>query len=240
MLVREVEKPSAPLAIASLAAVAHHVGADRAVGGEGRDVHRARLGVEYVHELVEMLPPPGQTLRESGGGDVLDTRHHTDQPVVAVRARRRETHPAIARDHRGDPVVRGGIQQGIPSHLGVEVGMGIDETRHYQPAVGLDLPRPAARHLPDFRDPIALERDVGVEGFGTRAVDHLAVPDHHVEHWLGLPIPRASHGSGRAADGRRSEAVEPAGVVPGELALLHLAQVVALGERPQGAGIDGV
>ena len=46
----------------------------------------AGLAFEGVEVLGEGLPVPAQPLVQSGAGDVLDTLHHLDQPVVAVRA----------------------------------------------------------------------------------------------------------------------------------------------------------
>ena len=75
--------------------VAHHVGADGAVGDLGPDVHRELERVQVVQVLGEALPLPGDALGEGGAGDVLDALHQADEPVVAVGRRRANPTPQL-------------------------------------------------------------------------------------------------------------------------------------------------
>ena len=103
--VRDVEKPSAPASIASLhqsahrrdvlgrgrlvagAALAHRVGANRAVGHLAAHVDRRSSCLPIDVEVLGVgLPAPGDALGERGAGDVLDALHQLDQPVLVTRA----------------------------------------------------------------------------------------------------------------------------------------------------------
>jgi hypothetical protein len=81
-------------------ALAHHVGAQRAVRNLGADVERTRHAREGVHVLRERLPVPAHPCRERRAGDVLDAFHEPDQPLVLVATGGRETHAAVA-EHDG-------------------------------------------------------------------------------------------------------------------------------------------
>ena len=70
---------------------------------------------------------------------------------------------------------------GIPEHLGVHVGVTVDEPRSDHVALGVDLSgrvRPDAAHK---GDPVPYDADVGAVGAEARPVDHLTVPDNEVE-----------------------------------------------------------
>ena len=156
--VREVETPMAPgvetlleqaghfteLLLVGMfsrvrAALAHDEGAQGGVRKVRADVDGARLALQGVEVLGERLPVPAQPLVQRGAGDVLDAFHHGDQPVVAVRGHGSEPDPAVAHGHRRHPVMRRRGQQRVPRRLAVVVGVGIDEPRGDQQAVGIEL-----------------------------------------------------------------------------------------------------
>ena len=85
---------SARRRLVARAALAHHVGAHRAVRHLRADVERERRGVERVEVLGEGLPLPVDALVQRGAGDVLDALHQLDEPVAPLgrrpaRSRRR-------------------------------------------------------------------------------------------------------------------------------------------------------
>ena len=76
------------------AALAHHVGAQRAVGHLRAEVDRVRPPLERVEVLGEALPLPLDALVQGRAGDVLHALHQVDQaaraaPGAPARSRRR-------------------------------------------------------------------------------------------------------------------------------------------------------
>ena len=87
-------------------AIAHHIGAHRTVGHVGGDVHHPWHLLECVEILGEGFPLPVDAVGQGCTGDVLDTLHELDQPVVFVRSSGREPDAAVAEHGRGHPMPR--------------------------------------------------------------------------------------------------------------------------------------
>ena len=147
-MVRDVENPRAPAAMASLhdgphgvdvlgvgrlvagPALAHDVGPHRTVGDLGADVdgpaaaapRASRYSGKVSHSHVDAL---GQ----GRAGDVLDALHEPDEPVVAVGPGRGEADPAVAGDDGGDPVPDARGEDLVPGGLAVVVGVDVDPAR---------------------------------------------------------------------------------------------------------------
>ena len=86
------------------AAIAHHIGAHGAMRDVRRDIDGAPALGQRVHIFGEGFPIPGHAFGQRGAGNVLDTFHEADQPVMLVGFGRRETDAAIAHDDGGDAV----------------------------------------------------------------------------------------------------------------------------------------
>jgi hypothetical protein len=93
---------------------------------------------ERVQVLRKALPIPGQSRRQRLARNVLDALHEADQPVVAIRSRRRETHPAVADDERRHPVPARRREDRIPQRLPVVVGVDVDEPGRDEEATRVD------------------------------------------------------------------------------------------------------
>ena len=126
------------------AALAHHVGAHRAVRHLRADVDRARPLGERVEVLGERLPAPVDALAQRGAGDVLDALHQLDQPLLAAGVHRREADAAVAHHDRGDAVPARRRELRVPGGLAVVVRVHVDEAGRDQQAVGVDLSRAGA------------------------------------------------------------------------------------------------
>ena len=155
-MVRDVEKPSAPAAMASLhdgahggdvvgpgrlvarPSLAHHVGAHRAVGDLRPHVDGEPAPLQGVEVLGEGLPLPRHPLGQRRAGDVLHPLHEPDEPVVAVGAGRGEAHPAVARHDGGHAVPGARRQHLVPGGLAVVVGVDVDPARRDERPVGVD------------------------------------------------------------------------------------------------------
>ncbi len=161
-------------------ALPHDKGAESGVRKVRPDIDRARLALQGVEVFGERLPIPAQALVQRGARDVLDAFHHGDQPVVAVRGHRREPDPAVAHGHRRHAVMRRRGQQRIPGGLAVVVGVGVDEPRGHQQAIGIELATALGDVVTDCDDPLPLDGDIGPTRRSARPVDHRAVSDDQI------------------------------------------------------------
>ena len=109
-------------------ALAHRIGAHRAVGDLAADVDREVLLLDHVEVLGVALPAPRDALGERGAGNVLDTLHQADQPVLFARPHRREADAAVACDDGGHAMSARRLQQAVPADLAVVVGVDVDES----------------------------------------------------------------------------------------------------------------
>src|ERR1700741_4964567 len=198
-MVREVENPSAPASIASVtnrplalmsSGVAGPVwGAGGAVGDLAAHIDRVLLHADRVQVLGIGLPAPGDALGQRGAGDVLDTLHQLDQPLLPSRPDRGKPDAAVAGDHRGDPVSAGRLEQAVPAHLAVVVGVDVDEYGgHHFPGVvnsfgGLTGHLVVAGATADnVDDGAVLDGDIRSITLRARAVHDGATDDLQVEH----------------------------------------------------------
>ena len=183
------------------AAFAHDEGAESGVRKVRADVDGPRLALQGVEVFGERLPIPAQALVQRRAGDVLDAFHHGDQPVVAVRGDWGEPDPAVAHGHRRHAVMRRRGQQRVPRRLAVVVGVGIDEPRGDEQAVGIELAAALGDVVTDGDDPPSLDGDIGAPRRRARPVDHRAVSDNHVSAHCScpfrLPRPNAASPCGR-------------------------------------------
>ncbi len=189
-MVRDVEKPRAPAAMASLttcfmasmsAGVAGSLRAPRspityertapwAIWVPTSMVHFR--SVEGVEVLGEGLPPPFDAFGQRRARDVLDPLHQPDQPVVSVGPGRGEPDAAVAGDDGGDPVPAARGQHLVPGGLAVVVGVDVDPARGDQQPVGVDGPgRRLAGGGADAGDRAPVDGDVGGAGRCAGAVD---------------------------------------------------------------------
>ena len=116
-----------PRRLGAEAALAHHVGAQRAVADEAAGVGALRHPVERGVELAVRLPVPGQAVEDRVAGDVLDALHHLREVRTIVRAARGERDAAVAEHDARDAVPAARRGDRVPRQLGVEVGVDVDE-----------------------------------------------------------------------------------------------------------------
>ena len=154
--VRLVEKPSAPARSASStssaiwrasSAVAGSLAAPRSPITKARSgpwaicaptsstCGRRSTASRYSGKLVHSHVMPSVMAEP---GDVLDALHQLDQPLVAIRGRRREADAAVAHHHGGDAVPRARGDPRVPRDLRVVVRVDVDPPGRDQPAVGVD------------------------------------------------------------------------------------------------------
>ena len=104
------------------------------------------------------------------------------EPALLTLAHGRERDATVAEHDRRDPVPTRGGRVGIPRDLRVEVCVHVDEARRDVRAFRVDLLATRIGHRADRRDPVTVDRDVGRQRRGTRAVDHHSGPDDEIVH----------------------------------------------------------
>ena len=180
----------------------HHVGPHRAVGHLGPDVEGVGPGLDGVEVLGERLPAPLDALAQRRAGDVLDTLHQPDEPLVAIRGDGREAHPAVAHHDRGDAVPARRREQVVPRGLAVVVRVHVDEPGGDQRAVGVELASGRPVDVADLGDDPVRDGDVGGADRGTGAVGDRPPADDQIVH--GIATLRLRAGSGRRRRRRRA------------------------------------
>ena len=108
-----------------------------------------RLGFIQIRRLVTELPVdlsqaaasetvlPGAEIDEDQAGVGLSADYRGQRPAHV--GHRRERHTAVAEEHRGHAVPAARRHHRVPTDLGVEVGVQIDESRRHDTAGGVDL-----------------------------------------------------------------------------------------------------
>ena len=134
------------------ATLAHHVGAQRAVGDHRGDVGGVLATLEFVEVLGKRLPVPRDALAQRGTGDVLDALHQLDQEVVLVGFGRREADAAVAHHDGGDAVRGRRFEVAVPRGLAVVVRVDVDEAGRHEQSGCVDLATPGS----DVAPPIAV------------------------------------------------------------------------------------
>ena len=169
--------------------VAHDRPAQGAMPHQEAGVHAHPPALDGPQVVGEALPVPRHALLQGGQLHALDLHHHALEVLAVFGASEGgEREAAVSADHGGDAeqVRRGG--PGIPEDLGVVVGVGIDEARAHDQALGVDrvggvgvgvgeVARVGHGHYP-----AAVDADVGWAGRRAGAVDQRPAGDQRVEH----------------------------------------------------------
>jgi hypothetical protein len=187
------------------AALAHGVGANRAVRHLRSHVEPQRAAVERVEKLRKALPLPLDALGQRGAGNVLDALHQLDQELLLAGRHRREADAAVA-EHRGGHAVGSRREKmWIPGDLAVVVRVDIDEAGCHQQAVGIDLASRRPIDPAHGHDASVLHRDVTAVAGLARAVVEGSAANDQVVHAL---VSREDPPSEDNADGARPEGRE--------------------------------
>ena len=182
-----------PLAIG--AALAHDIDAQRRVWHLRGDVDIVVPCLECIEVVRKAVPVPRQAFGQHDLGDVLDAFHQLHQHVALLCMARCEADAAIAEQHGGDTVPRGGRQRGTPGHLRVVMRVHVDEAGHDQLALGIDLLGALGQRRADGRNAPIGDGDVGLERIAARTVHDGAVADDQgwgLRHGRLLPAWRGS------------------------------------------------
>ena len=113
------------------AAITHDIRAHCTMGNLSSHVDGAVQLLQCVQIFRKRFPVPGHTLSQRTAGNIFDTLHQSNQPVLPIGRGRREAHTAITHYDCGDPMPRRGRHLLIPGRLAVIVRMDIDKTGNH-------------------------------------------------------------------------------------------------------------
>jgi len=83
---------------------AHDIAPDSAMCNLSSDIHGISLGSQAVQVFGEALPLPVDAFCQSSSGNVLNSFHQLNQPLLRTWAYRGKTHAAVAHDYGGHTV----------------------------------------------------------------------------------------------------------------------------------------
>ena len=134
-------------------------------------------GVEILGEGLELVP--GHARRQRVEAHVLHVLEGAGEKGDELGPDGCDGEATVPGDDARDPVERGGGEPGVPEHLGVVVGVDVDEPRGHDLTRGVELPVPAEA-FPHADDAAFGHSDVGPTGGSSRPVDQRTSPNHDV------------------------------------------------------------
>ena len=143
------------------------------------------------------------------GRDVFNRLHDLCQRLLIPARDRCEGNTTVAHEDRRYAVPAAGCHFRIPTHLGVEVRMRIDEPRGDDAICRVDhLVSFSHGGVTDTGNPLVVDNDVGAERGGARTIDHHPIFDHeivrHVSFLLLASVTRVSAGPFRVSSPREA------------------------------------
>ena len=191
--------PPSPASCASAAAapdrlVAHHDPAQRRVADQEAGVD-PDAAVEAGQPLAERPPRPVEPGLEGGQRHALDPGHHPGQVLGVLGSGRGQGEPAVAAEHRGDPVQRRRAGASGPRTAGRRSGCGGRRTQGPPRSPSASMTRAGATRstVPDGHDPAVVDPDVGPAARSPGAVHHRSRP-RTTGSIMARPVPRSSPG----------------------------------------------
>ncbi len=106
---------------------------------------------------------------------------------MPLRGTGRKTHAAVAHDHGGHPVARGGAKEGIPGYLAIEMGMDIHKARRDQLAPGINFLTPSPQLWTYGGHEAILQRHIHFLSRGPGAINHRAAANDTIKHLASPP-----------------------------------------------------
>ena len=162
---------------------AHGVDPQCAVRHLCTHVHGKGFACHGVEVLRKGFPLPLHALGQGGAGDVFNTFHQTNEPLMAVGFDGRKPHAAVAYYHCGHAMPTGRREVGVPGDLAVVVGVHVHPTWGDERAVGVDFALARAGLAAHLRDERAIDGDVTYAAWRTTAVNEGAISNDDVVHF---------------------------------------------------------
>ena len=122
------------------ATLAHDVCAQRTMCDLRTHVHGVLPRTKGIEVLWKRFPLPGNSIDHRRAGDVFDTLHQADEPLVRMRLGRREPDATVAHHDGGATMPRRRCQPRIPTCLSVVVRVNVDKAGSDQQTLCIDGP----------------------------------------------------------------------------------------------------
>ena len=171
------------------AALSHDKGAECAVRNLRANIDSARQAFECVKIIGKAFPIPFHPLGERSAGNILDTLHQADQPIMLVLFRGRKADAAIAHDDRGDAMPARRPHLAVPRCLAVIMGMDVDKTWRDDFTRSIDLFAARGADLTHSGNDAAIHRNVGDKARRARAIHHGSTANDQIMH-IDSPHPK--------------------------------------------------
>ena len=146
-------------------------------GGRVQPCRRALDGVEVLGEALE---GPWNAGLEGLDRHALDVLEGAGDGGAVLGPGRGDAEATVAHHHRGHAVPAGGCEVAVPQHLGVVVGVDVDEAGSQYEPVEVDLGGAIGGDVTDGRDAPAFDSHVGPASRCARAVDEVPVAEYDV------------------------------------------------------------
>ena len=175
------------------AAISHDIATNRSVTNLCGKVDGMRSAVDAVEVLGERFPIPCDSLMKGSPGNVFDSFHDLDKPVMSIRGDWRETHATISHDRSGDSLPRRWREVGIPTHLTVIVGMDVDPPRSNKKSGCVELRDASLVDVADGGNNAVIDGEITEKSRTASAVDDGPIADDeivlgHVMRVLIVPV----------------------------------------------------
>ena len=158
----------------------HHVGAQRGMANIGGVVDALGQALDRIQVFGIGCPTPLDASLHRLGGDVLRALKIAHHQKLILLATGRQREAAVAHHYTGDAVPAGAGTQGIPEHLRVHMGMGIDETWCHDMAVGVEDLLGAVANFADGSNLAVDNAHVSAKAGEPRAIDDSAIFNHEI------------------------------------------------------------
>jgi hypothetical protein len=147
------------------------------------DVDRDAPGLDGAEVLGEALEGPlgAEPGAQRAQGHAFDALEGAEDQVAVGGAGGRHAEAAVPDHDARHPVPGGAGDRPVPEHLGVVVGVDVDEARRDGEAPGVEGPARLARELPEGRDPAAPHAEVARPAGGAGPVEEGPTPDQEIE-----------------------------------------------------------
>ena len=153
------------------------------------NIDRARQAFERIEIIGKAFPIPFHPLGERSAGNILNTLHQADQPIMLVLFRRCKANAAIAHDNRGDAMPARRTHLAVPRCLAVIMGMDINKAWRDDFTQSINLFAARSADLAYSGNDAAIHRDIGDKARCARAIHHGSTTNDQIMH-IDSPLPK--------------------------------------------------
>ena len=146
------------------------------------NIYGARTALKRIQIFREGLPIPFHPLGQCGAGDILNTLHQADEPVMLVLFRRRKANAAIAHDDRGDAMPARRTHLAVPSRLAIIMGVDVDKAGCDDLACCVNLFAALRADMSNRRNYTAVHCNISNKARRAGAINHGSTTNNKIMH----------------------------------------------------------